>query len=160
MSILSQKAIKKRLADGSLVIEPSPKEEDFDSDAVEVHLGETIYKWAHQSGGSALTLSLWKEPIQGGSDYFSYREFAEKNLQKVPPDNAGVVTLRPHSFYLADLKQYTKLPADVAMHIQGKSSLARLGVIVHLTAPHAHAGWDGWLTLEICNLGPFNIELK
>ena len=46
------------------------------------------------------------------------------------------------------------------MHIQGKSSLARLGVIVHLTAPHAHAGWAGWLTLEIYNLGPFNIELK
>jgi len=35
-----------------------------------------------------------------------------------------------------------------------------LGAIVHLTAPHALAGWADWLTLEIYNLGPFNIELK
>jgi deoxycytidine triphosphate deaminase len=31
---------------------------------------------------------------------------------------------------------------------------------VHVTAPHAHAGWYGRLTLEIFNYGPFNIELK
>lgn len=59
---------------------------------------------------------------------------------------------------LADLRRRTALPHDVAMHIQGKSSLARLGVLIHLTAPHA--GWEGRLTLEICNLGPFNIEMK
>ncbi len=60
----------------------------------------------------------------------------------------------------ADLKQYTKLPPDVAMHIQGKSSLARLGLQIHLTAPHAHAGWEGTLALDIFNSGPFHIELK
>ncbi len=160
MSILSQIVIKKLLSDGSLEIKPPPKDEDFDSDAVEVHLGGKIYEWARQPGGSTLTISLWKKASQSSGDDFSYNEFAKQHLKEVPPDNAGIVTLRPHTFYLADLKQFTKLPHDVAMHVQGKSSLARLGVVIHLTAPHAHAGWQGWLTLEIYNLGPFNIELK
>jgi dCTP deaminase len=82
----------------------------------------------------------------------------EPDEGRADPD--GIVTLRPGTFYLADLRQYTKLPPDIAMHIEGKSSLARLGVCVHITAPHAHAGWSGHLTLEILNSGPFNIELK
>lgn len=160
MGILSQRAIKKLLEGGSLEIQPLPKEDHFDSDAVEVHLGDTIWEWTRQPGGSTLALSLWKTSHQNDSDYFNYNDFAKQHLKPVPPDNTGIVALRPHTFYLADLKQYTKLPPDVAMHIQGKSTLARLGVIVHLTAPHAHAGWNGKLTLEIYNLGPFIIELK
>jgi dCTP deaminase len=160
MAILSQIAIKKLLESRDLIIDPLPTNEDFDSDAVEVHLGNRVYVWEKQSSGSVLTVSLWKRLGASESGAFDYREFAARNLKVVPADSDGIITMRPHTFYLADLKQFTKLPHDVAMQIQGKSSLARLGVLVHLTAPHAHAGWEGTLTLEIYNLGPFNIELK
>ncbi len=156
MGLLSKQAIQNRLNDGSLTLEPAPGENDFDSDAVNVHLGDHIYEWAAAPSGSTVSIALWREP----PSEFRYTNFAKEYLRRVPFDNTGVVTLRPHTFYLADLREHTRLPSDVAMHVQGKSSLARLGIMVHLTAPHAHAGWEGLLTLEIYNLGPFNIELK
>jgi dCTP deaminase len=156
MGILSRQAIARKLESQEICIDPPPQEEDYDSDAVDVHLGDHVYEWVSPPTGSTLSISLWKKP----PDEFSYKAFSNAYLKEVPPDNAGIITLRPHTFYLADLKQHTALPADIAMHIQGKSSLARLGVLVHLTAPHAHAGWTGRLTLEIYNLGPFNIEMK
>ena len=47
-----------------------------------------------------------------------------------------------------------------AVSINGKSTRARTGLIVHLTAPTIHAGWYGNVTLEIANLGPFHIKLQ
>ena len=157
MGLLSAKAIRAALQTGSLVIDPPPKDEHFDSDSVEVHLGKTIYKWKQPEGGAVLTIPLWQE--KGAEGAFSYKQFA-KNLVEVAPDPDGIITIRPHTFYLADLHQFTALPPDLAMHIEGKSTLARLGLAVHITAPHAHAGWPGRLTLEMYNLGPFNLELK
>ena len=112
---------------------------------------------ARTSGGSA------KAPVTASHAPTGETESArprKKWLKEVKPDEDGIITMRPGRFYLADLKQYTKLPRDLAMHIEGKSSLARLGLAVHLTAPHAHAGWHGRLTLEMYNFGPFNLELK
>lgn len=156
MGILSRQAIARRLENGEIRIDPAPKDEDYDSDAVDVHLGDKVYEWVTPPAGTTLSISLWRKT----PDEFRYTAFAEQYLKDVPPDNFGIVTLRPHAFYLADLRQHTVLPPDIAMHVQGKSSLARLGMLVHLTAPHAHAGWSGRLTLEIYNLGPFNIEMK
>ena len=156
MGILSRQAIQEKLSSGLINIDPAPNEEDFDSDSVDVHLGDTVYEWIPSPAGSAVSISLWKSP----PEEFSYSNFSHQYLRVVPPDNADIITLRPMTFYLADLNQHTVLPHDVAMLIQGKSSLARLGMLVHLTAPHAHAGWNGRLTLEMFNLGPFNIELK
>jgi dCTP deaminase len=156
MGILSKQAIAKRLKTGEIKIVPEPQEEHYDSDAVDVHLGDNVYEWVSPPTGATISIALWKKPPQE----FSYKAFAKQYLRDVPVDNAGIITLRPQTFYLADLRQHTTLPPDIAMHVQGKSSLARLGVMVHLTAPHAHAGWNGRLALEIFNLGPFNIELK
>lgn len=156
MGILSRQAIEKRLQSGNIKITPIPEEEDFDSDSVGVHLGDTVYAWRKPPSGSTIGVALWRSP----PDKFSYNAFAKEFLVDVAPDHAGIITLRPHTFYLADLRQHTKLPPDIAMHVQGKSSIARLGVLIHLTAPHAHAGWEGRLALEMYNLGPFNIELK
>ena len=158
MGLLSANAIKAALASGEIKIDPPPKEEQFDADAVDVHLGNTIYKWRSLEGGATITIPLWRP--KGTVGAFSHKEFAKQHCPIVPPDADGIVTLRPQTFYLADLHEHTTLSPSIAMHIEGKSSLARLGVGVHVTAPHAHAGWYGRLTLEIFNYGPFNIELK
>lgn len=156
--LLSENAIRSALAAGHLRIEPAPEDEHFDSDSVEVHLGDAIYTWKQPAGGAALTVPLWK--AGAAENPFNMKEFAKQHLVAVPFDPDGIVTIRPKTFYLADLKQYTSLPPDMAMHIQGKSTLARLGLGVHVTAPHAHAGWNGRLALEMYNFGPFNLELK
>jgi hypothetical protein len=67
---------------------------------------------------------LWK--TQAGPSSFS-SQIRRSNLQVVPPDADGIVTLRPRTFYLADLKEYTKLAPAMAMHIQGKELSRRRG---------------------------------
>jgi dCTP deaminase len=48
----------------------------------------------------------------------------------------------------------------LAARIEGKSSVARCGLLVHFTAPTVHAGWDGPLALEMINLGNAGFTLK
>lgn len=56
--------------------------------------------------------------------------------------------------------EYVKLPPHIAARIEGKSSLARLGLSVHVTAPTVLAGFEGRLYLEMSNIGPFNLALR
>ena len=52
------------------------------------------------------------------------------------------------------------LPDHIAARIEGKSTLARFGLSVHVTAPTVIAGFEGNLYLEMNNIGPFPILLK
>jgi dCTP deaminase len=65
----------------------------------------------------------------------------------------------PGQFVLGHTLEYIKLPANVAAQIEGRSSFARLGVQVHMTANLVEAGFDGSLTLEIHNNGPATVIL-
>jgi hypothetical protein len=58
--------------------------------------------------------------------------------------------------------EYVNLPVDarVAARVEGKSSLARLGLGVHVTAPIIHGGFDGQIRLGLINNGHFPITLK
>lgn len=58
--------------------------------------------------------------------------------------------IHPGNFVLASTKEYVKLGDDVAMKVEGKSSLARMGILVH-TAGFVDPGFEGTLTLEISN---------
>jgi dCTP deaminase len=50
--------------------------------------------------------------------------------------------------------------AQLICFVDGKSTRARTGLLVHLTAPTIHGGWSGQITLEIVNLGPFDFVLE
>lgn len=74
--------------------------------------------------------------------------------------------LDPEKFILGRTRERIALPlpeigevAGLAARVEGKSSLARLGLLVHFTAPTIHAGFEGTITLEIMNLGPAPILL-
>lgn len=73
-------------------------------------------------------------------------------------------TLKSSSFVLCQTIERVDftLPAGkfrYCARVEGRSSLARCGVLVHFTAPTIHAGWAGRITLEIANLGPVNFLL-
>lgn len=68
-------------------------------------------------------------------------------------------TLKPQSFVLAYTREYIKLPNYLAARVEGRSSLARLGVSIHQTAPTVHATFEGQLRLEILNNGTLDILL-
>ena len=67
--------------------------------------------------------------------------------------------MHPGEFVLARTEEHVVLPDDVVARIEGKSSLGRLGLIVHATAGFVDPGFAGTLTLEVTNLTRIPIEL-
>ena len=68
--------------------------------------------------------------------------------------------LDPHRLIIGKTLENVTLPNHLAARIEGKSTLARLGLAVHVTAPTVIAGFAGNLYLEINNIGPFPIQLE
>jgi dCTP deaminase len=75
----------------------------------------------------------------------------------VPPDESFVI--HPGEFCLGRTLEWVELPDDIVARIEGKSSLGRLGLIVHATAGFCDPGWKGTLTLELNNLTRVPIKL-
>ena len=67
--------------------------------------------------------------------------------------------MEPHRLIIGKTLEKVTLPNHLAAWIEGKSSLARFGLAVHITAPTVMAGFEGRLFLEMYNAGPFHIEL-
>ena len=67
--------------------------------------------------------------------------------------------IHPGEFCLGRTEEWVELPDDVVARIEGKSSLGRLGLIVHATAGFIDPGWKGTLTLELNNLTRVPIKL-
>ncbi len=67
--------------------------------------------------------------------------------------------IHPGEFVLGRTEEWVRLPADLVARIEGKSSLGRLGLIVHATAGFVDPGFKGTLTLEITNLTRVPIKL-
>lgn len=84
---------------------------------------------------------------------------AEPDSMEVDIDFSKSIEIGPGQFMLAHTLEYVKLPPGVAAQIEGRSSFARLGLQVHMTANLVEAGFDGCLTLEILNSGPSTITL-
>jgi dCTP deaminase len=68
--------------------------------------------------------------------------------------------IHPNEFVLGRTEEHVELPADVVARIEGKSSLGRLGLIVHATAGFVDPGFSGTLTLEITNFNSVPIVLR
>jgi dCTP deaminase len=95
----------------------------------------------------------------------SFRVFANHRATAIdllhPPENlteevtvpeGGTFVIHPGEFCLGRTLEWVELPDDIVARIEGKSSLGRLGLIVHATAGFCDPGWKGTLTLELNNL--------
>jgi dCTP deaminase len=67
--------------------------------------------------------------------------------------------LHPGEFVLGSTSERVTLPDDLVARLEGKSSLGRLGLLIHSTAGFVDAGWDGHLTLELSNVANLPIAL-
>ena len=67
--------------------------------------------------------------------------------------------LHPGEFVLGSTLEKVTLPNDLVARIEGKSSLGRLGLLVHATAGFVDAGFSGWLTLELSNVANLPIAI-
>ncbi|MDP9273496.1 MAG: dCTP deaminase [Chloroflexota bacterium] len=67
--------------------------------------------------------------------------------------------LHPGEFVLGSTLERVALPDDLVARLEGKSSLGRLGLLIHSTAGYVDPGWDGNLTLELSNVANLPITL-
>ena len=86
------------------------------------------------------------------------RDCSEYMEDEVIPEDAPVY-LRPNVFILGVTAESITLPDDLVGRLEGKSSLGRLGLLVHATAGFVDPGWSGPLTLELSNINRYSITL-
>jgi dCTP deaminase len=142
--ILSDRDIKEYLKQGKIKIEPLDLEDQLASIAIDLKLGSEfrIFKLDHKSH------------IDPSKDSFG----DSTELLKLRDDGEFIV--HPGEFVLGVTKENIELADDVAARLEGRSSLGRLGIIVHSTAGKIDPGWKGKLTLEISNIGKLPVSLK
>ena len=75
-------------------------------------------------------------------------------------DSNDSYILEPQEFILASTKEYVEIPNDLVGIVDGKSSLGRLGIMVHVTAGYIDSGFHGNITLEIYNVSSEQFILK
>jgi dCTP deaminase len=170
--ILSDREIAAALDHKQIVIDPRPTPDKWTSTAIDLELDATLMRWKDPkrkpTGEVPGPVKVY--PAKAG---FSVQEMSNDVdlAEKFPIPEEGFA-LGPRQFVLGYTHQNIYLPnhSRIAGRVEGKSSLARLGVGVHVTAPTIHAGFglnkdnpelSGMpIQLEIFNLGSFIVHLE
>jgi dCTP deaminase len=154
--ILSNVDILAAIDAGDLSIDPlagrDPGAPPFNTSAVDLRLAPTILV---PKQGDPITYRL---DVSYSADYIS------RNCDRHEITRDRPFTLNRDRFVLAQTLERVSLPIRqgrpaYAARVEGKSSRARLGMLVHFTAPTIHCGFAGPITLEILNLGSAHIDL-
>src|SRR5436305_373554 len=90
---------------------------------------------------------------------FGVREQQEDLTELVEVDGDTPFVLHPGEFVLGSTLERIRLPDDLVARLEGKSSLGRLGLLIHSTAGFIDPGWDGHVTLELSNVANLPITI-
>lgn len=157
--ILSDKAIQQALLEGKIEIAPPPTETRYTSSAVDLTLGSQFQSWnadVLNVPGSTVILDLSKQ---------TYQNTAKAYLKSARLEPDGSFIFPPYSqepmVLLAQTRErvHLKRDSELAARVEGRSSLARIGLTVHLTAPTIHCGFSGAITLELINYSFFHLRM-
>ena len=83
----------------------------------------------------------------------------QEDLTELVDVGEDPLILHPGEFVLGSTTERVSLPDDLVARLEGKSSLGRLGLLIHSTAGFVDAGWDGHLTLELSNVANLPITV-
>lgn len=170
---LSDGELKKAIDDKTLVFHPPP--DVIDPTSIDLHLGSIaeakvwdIEKYtAHQNdaGNSRPELRIGQYNLARFSSRYltTPPDFDESRSGPLVSKRINQVIVRPGGFVLWQTKEKVGTPqegAKLICFVDGKSTRARAGILVHLTAPTIHSAWAGVIVLEIANVGPFDIVLQ
>ncbi|MEO8639537.1 MAG: dCTP deaminase, partial [Chloroflexota bacterium] len=139
--VLSDRDIRAEIADGRIVIDPFIPEAVQPS-SVDLHLDRRFRVFRNS-----------RYPfIDVRADQPELTELVE-----IGGDDPFI--LHPGEFVLGSTFERVGLPNDLVARLEGKSSLGRLGLLIHSTAGYVDPGWDGNLTLELSNVANLPITL-
>lgn len=153
--VLTDREIQVAIETKQIIIEPLPSVEAYSSTSLDLTLSPLLRTWKTPkvAGVDQTTVS----PATTG---YNYHEFVRDYSDRTEITTDGYV-VEPGDFILGFTQELIELPVSsrIAARVEGKSSLARLGIGIHVTAPIIHAGFDGTIQLEICNHGPLRVRL-
>jgi dCTP deaminase len=156
--ILTDREIQIFLDHGQIRIEPRPDVEVYSSTSVDLRLDRylSVFKEDLTEAGGV------EAPIIDPShkDYVAERALTRlTDLVEIPADG---YPLKPKKLILGWTVERVELPlhSRIAARVEGKSSLARIGLGVHVTAPTIHSGFKYPIRLELINHGPAPIRLR
>jgi dCTP deaminase len=170
--ILSEREAQALLEEGQLLVDPTPDPDSrlWSSTSLDLTLDRVVLEWTPPglSGTGAAFPPL--RPHQQDFNVQGMMEDPQFAVRRVLDDEANPYVLAPWGFVLGFTQQKLRLPirCRIAARVEGKSSLARLGLGIHVTAPTIHAGFGATrpadqglpIQLEIYNVGPWWIRLE
>ena len=139
--VLSDRSIKEALEQGRLMIEPLG-EDCIQPSSVDVHVDQYFRVFRNYS-----------------QRVIDVREAQEDLTELIDVGLDNPMILHPGEFMLGSTTERVALPDDIVGRLDGKSSLGRLGLVIHSTAGFIDAGWDGHITLELSNVANLPITL-
>jgi dCTP deaminase len=140
--VLSDRSIKEGLAQGRIIIKPF-NESCLQPASVDVRLDRKL-----------LVFRTWRYPF-----YIDVRQNLESLNEVVEIEDDKPFFLQPGEFVLASTLEDIGLPDDLVARLEGKSSLGRIGLLIHSTAGYVDPGWRGHLTLELSNVAKLPVTL-
>lgn len=143
--ILSDHDIKKALQTKRITISPAiDLKTQLGSCSIDLRLGNTFRVFEHS-----------KKPYIDPSK----KDYSNEITQEIIVENAGQFIMQPGDFVLAVTLEQVTIADDIMGRLEGRSSLGRLGIVVHSTASIFDPGWDGNCVLELGNLGRMAVAL-
>lgn len=143
--VLSDRDIKKALQTGRIKILPKPDlKEQLGSCSIDLHLGSSFRVFEHSK-------HTYIDPMKKISSDEITREVRVKKGEKF--------IMQPGDFVLAMTMEKVTISPDLLGRLEGRSSLGRLGIVVHSTASVFDPGWDGNPVLELGNLSRIAVAL-
>lgn len=157
--ILSNDGLRRALKEGALEISPEPSDTQYTTSAVDLFLGDEFHVWDVEK----LKIAGFKPELDLAQQKFA--QTAKAFLIPLKKENDGSVIFPPfndhrwHMLAITRERVHLNRNFKLAARVEGRSSLARIGLIVHLTAPTIHAGFNGKITLEMINFSPFYLRM-
>jgi dCTP deaminase len=158
--ILSDDGIIRALDKGDIEIDPCPTDVQYTTSAVDLLIGDKFLCWDSDKlrdlKGFTGTLNLSEQ---------NFLSVANAYLIPMKLESDGTFLFPPygnkpmHVLGITRERVHLKPGSLLAGRVEGRSSMARYGLTVHLTAPTIHAGFNGQITLEMINYGPFMLKL-
>lgn len=143
--ILSDRDIKKYLEQGKITISPTP---DFNvqlgSCSIDFKLGNVFRVFEHSK-------RPYIDPTR--------KDYSNVITREIIVSHEEQFIMQPGDFVLAVTAEHLSLPTNIMGRLEGRSSLGRLGIVVHSTASIFDPGWDGKCVLELGNLGRMAVAL-
>ena len=143
--VLSDHDIKSALKTGRIKISPKPDmTTQLGSCSIDLRLGNTFRVFEHSK-------KAYIDP--------SKKDYSNEITREIKIKNGEEFVMQPGDFVLAVTLEHVVIPNDLMGRLEGRSSLGRLGIVVHSTASIFDPGWDGKCVLELGNLGRMAVAL-